>query len=483
MPSLKELRERAGECHQKMVQIRDQYNERKEAGKTGAELWPDEARKAWEETNAEYDALRVQIDEEKRSVDLDRVIEDMEQQSRGDRRQGDDGGDDQHRNRPGQDDFRGDLQRDRVDRSGPPDAETRDLALQAWFGRRHEECRSERHVQAAQRCGLDLSSDEIVLDLYDTHQFRALQYQVRSMHPSLLQDREEQRALSAYKGTAGGFVVGSTLVNALERNMLAFGGVEQVASVIVTNTGEEMGWPTADDTSNEGEMLGENTATGYDEEPTLALVKWNAYEFSSKQLMVPVRLLEDAPTSFAEELGSMLGERIGRAKNRKFTTGTGNNQPKGIVIAATLGRTTDAATVIAADDILRLEHSVDPAYRTQGCRFMMHDNIVLEVRLLKDGEGRYMWRAGLQDGRPDSLNGYGVTINQHMDSAATASNKVILFGAMSYYKVRRVRQLVILRLKERRAEYRQEVFICFERADGNLLDAGTHPVKYMQMHA
>jgi len=475
MPSLKELREKAGEVHGRMVTLRDEYSDRKEAGKTGAELWPDETRKAWDGVNAEYDALRVEIDEAKRSEDLDSRIDELEREARGDRRQtGDDG---EHRNRPGQEEFSGTPAGDE-NRGQPGDqAEQRDLALQAWFGRRLPACRTEQHMAACHRTGLDPDSDELVLDLYDTRGIRAAQHELRTMHPALI----EQRALSGHKGTAGAFAIGSTLVGSLERNMLAFGPMEQTSEIIVTQSGEEMGWPTADDTSNEGEMLGENTATANDEDPTLGLVKWFAYEFSSKALKVPVRLLDDAPSTFAESLGGMLGERLGRAKNRKFTTGTGANQPKGIVTAATLGVTAAAAAAIEADEIIDLEHSIDPAYRqAPGVGFMMHDNVILHVRKLKDGNDQYLWQPGLQEGRPDKLNGRAVAINQHMDSAVATDNKTILFGDLKKYKVRRVRQVVIMRLKERGAEYRQEWFLAFCRADGNLLDAGTAPVKYLQ---
>jgi hypothetical protein len=43
-----------------------------------------------------------------------------------------------------------------------------------------------------------------------------------------------------------------------------------------------------------------------------------------------------------------------------------------------------------------------------------------------------------------------------------------------------VKELVVLRLVERFADYGQVAFIGFARYDGNLLDAGTHPVKYLQ---
>ena len=52
----------------------------------------------------------------------------------------------------------------------------------------------------------------------------------------------------------------------------------------------------------------------------------------------------------------------------------------------------------------------------------------------------------------------------------------ILFGDLSKFKVRRVKgDLSVTRLVERYAEYAQVGFIGFQRADSNLIDAGTHP--------
>ncbi len=480
MPSLKELREKAGKVHETMVQLRDRYNQRKTEKKVGSELWPKEEREAWEAANAEHDSLRAQIAEEKRSEDLDAAIADMERESRDNRATppGDRKPPGEHRNRPGQDERRETPQT--FEQRQLAEVETRDLALQAWFGRGQEACRSEQHLQAAQHCGIDLSANELHLDLYDTRQLAIAQYDARSMHPKNF----ERRALSGHLGQGGAFTIGSTLVSSIEVNMLAFGGVSQVADTMVTQTGEEVSWPTADDTGNEGEMLGENTATATDEDPSFAAVRWNAYEFSSKAVLVPVRLLEDAPTTFAQTLGEMLGERLGRAKNRKFTTGTGVGQPKGIITCASRGKLAASATAILADEIIELQHSVDPAYRDQpGSGFMAHDSILLQIRLLKDGTGVYIWQSGLIQDMPDRLLNKPVTPNQHMDSALTASNKVLLYGALRKYKIRRVRQVRILRLRERYAEKAQEAFLAFERADGNMLDAGTGPVKYLQMKA
>jgi HK97 family phage major capsid protein len=74
--------------------------------------------------------------------------------------------------------------------------------------------------------------------------------------------------------------------------------------------------------------------------------------------------------------------------------------------------------------------------------------------------------------------GYPYVINQSMASPGSSAKKVI-FGQFSKYMIRDVRDITLIRLNERYADYHQVGFLAFARADGDLLDAGTHPVKYM----
>jgi HK97 family phage major capsid protein len=47
------------------------------------------------------------------------------------------------------------------------------------------------------------------------------------------------------------------------------------------------------------------------------------------------------------------------------------------------------------------------------------------------------------------------------------------------YIIRSVKELSIVRLNERFADHGQVAFLGFARYDGNLIDAGTDPVKYI----
>ena len=64
-----------------------------------------------------------------------------------------------------------------------------------------------------------------------------------------------------------------------------------------------------------------------------------------------------------------------------------------------------------------------------------------------------------------------------------ASAKSVLFGDLSKYQVREVAGGSVQRAKERFIDYNQTGFYLFKRFDGDLVDAGTHPVKYLTQAA
>jgi HK97 family phage major capsid protein len=110
-------------------------------------------------------------------------------------------------------------------------------------------------------------------------------------------------------------------------------------------------------------------------------------------------------------------------------------------------------------------------------KFMMHDSTLKAIKKLKDTSGRPLFLPGISSAAPDTILGYPFQINQSMGVLGTTI-KSILFGALDKYIVRDVRGIELLRLDERFAEFGQVAFLAFARFDGNLLNAGTNPVKY-----
>lgn len=284
----------------------------------------------------------------------------------------------------------------------------------------------------------------------------------------------EQRAQST-STTAGGYLIPQGFVNRLESAMLAYGGMLGVSQILRTGEGNALPWPTTDDTSNEGALLAENTVDS-EQDITFGQVTFNAYKYTTKIIRVSNELLQDSAINVENVIADRFAERLGRILNRHATTGTGSSQPNGVVTAATAGVTLASSSAITVDELINLEHSVNPAYRTNA-RWMFHDDVLKALKKLKDSENRPLWMMGYREGAPDTLMGRPYTINQHM-ATMEASAKSVLYGDFSKYVIRMVKDFTALRLVERYAEYHQVGFLGFMRFDGDLVDAGTHPIKY-----
>lgn len=368
---------------------------------------------------------------------------------------------------PGRQDVRHDATEkdDDEHRNTDPTEEDRAMVLQGWMLAQLDKPVQQRHKVAAQKCGVNLHSRHFDVSFRrDYHQFR-----------------KEHRAQSTQVLAGGGATVAEGFMNNLEVALLDFGGMRAVADVMRTEKGGNIPWPTTNDTSNEGSLLGENTSVGTAVDVAFGQVVFHDYKYSSGLVQCPVELIEDSAFNLSSTLGGMLGERLARITNRHFTVADGNSRPHGLMARAAVGVTAASASAITFDEIMGLIHSVDPAYRNSA-GFMMHDTTLLAIRKLKGGDGQYLWQPSNQVGQPDRLLGYGITPNQHC-AVIAESALVIAFGAFNKYKIRDVAGFRLRRLVERYADTDQEGFIAFSRHDGNLLDAGTNPVKTLQMHA
>lgn len=288
----------------------------------------------------------------------------------------------------------------------------------------------------------------------------------------------EQRALTA----AGNTTVAEVFMDELDVAMKDFSGVLQAARVVNTENGADMPWPTATDTANTGALLAETNPANDSTDPTLSEVVLQAFLYTSKIVRVPNQLLQDAGFDLESELAKMLGIRLGRILNTHGTTGTGSSQPRGIVtavLADTSGGVIPAsATALAYDDLVKVMHAVDPAYRrAKGVAWMFHDKILEILKKLKDTTGRPLWAPSVTVGAPDNLLGHPWYINQDMDSTLAEDNESVLFGDFSHFIIRRALNPVLLRLAERYAEYFQTGFVMFERWDSDLINGAAKPIQ------
>ena len=389
----------------------------------------------------------------------------------------------------------------------------RELAFQGWAlcQNGYQDEVTEEHRQAARNTGTSLVNREFAWKLGGAGRMQ----RGRDMAAT-----EMRAAMGVSLDVLGGYTVPEGFVANLEYALRAYGGVRNRAEILRTETAQPLPWPSIADTTpgstdpvyggaliNYGELLGENVATSLlGTPPVMGATIFGAQKFSSKLIQISTELLRDSAFNLASVIGKIIGERLGRITAQKWAVGDGNGiVPRGIVTAAYTSSTlsgfvTASSAGITFDDMINFIFALDPAYRTApGACFLLHDKLIGALRLLKDGQGRYLWSGGsVQTGMEPTIWGYpyetvmempydtsGHTLDatQTSGTATATQTALILFGDISKYKIREVATIRMKRLVERFAEYDQDGFIGYMECDGDLIDAGTHPVIGLQLHS
>jgi HK97 family phage major capsid protein len=253
----------------------------------------------------------------------------------------------------------------------------------------------------------------------------------------------EQRAQTTTT-TAGGYMVPTELQAEIIKTMKMWGPMYDpgVTREINTSSGASFPWPTVDDTANSAAATTQGTTLTDDGSGDVVFgqKQLDAFAYATPWIRISKELVDDAITNVEPVIGDLIGERLGRLANTQLTTGDGSGDPNGIVTASSAGKTAVSTTAFTAEEIIDLEHSVDPAYRqSPKARFMLHDTVLAFVRKLKNGQGDFIWSMGdIRGGVPNQLLGRPYSINQAMASAFTTAQKLILFGDFGKYFVRKV---------------------------------------------
>ena len=151
------------------------------------------------------------------------------------------------------------------------------------------------------------------------------------------------------------------------------------------------------------------------------------------------KMLDDVFFNAEAWINSELATEFSEQEEIAFTIGDGTKKPKGfLAYASSLESDKDrafgtlqhiqsgSAAAVTADSIIQLVYKLRKTHRN-GAKFMMNNNSLFKIRMLKDTEGNYLWRPGLDLGQPSTLVGYGIAENEQMPDIA-ADAKAIAFG-------------------------------------------------------
>lgn len=288
---------------------------------------------------------------------------------------------------------------------------------------------------------------------------------------------ETATGLSVGSDEKGGYTVPDEferrLIRALEENNI----FRTLAHTIRTNSGTRT-IPVAAE-YGEAAWVEEGNAIP-ESDMTFSVQTLSAYKMGS-MIRVSNELLHDSAFDIAGYIAERLGRRFGNCEEKAFIQGTGvstdpntPSQPTGILTSLTTPAvTTEDASTITFDDVYKLFYGLKGPYR-QKAKFLCNETVLLQLMLLKDGNGRYLWKPGLEIGKPDTILGHEIYTSTYMPAitnvpATDAGKKVLLFGDFSYYWIADRTNRSMKRLDELFAVNDQVGFLGTQRVDGKLI--------------
>lgn len=358
------------------------------------------------------------------------------------------------------------------------------MEIQARDAANKEEARQAAEMEAQTRTAANTNTTEKANVTYDESFWRW----ASSQRGAEVADNErrmlETRGTSTQIGTTnslGGFTIPTSFANTMEVMMKWYGGMLEAADIMQDDIGGTLNYPSLDDTSTAGAVIGQGVATTVSD-LTIGNIAFGEYTVDSKIIKIGEELLNDNRVGLLQTtLGDILPSRLGRAMNTLLTTGTGTGGPYGLITSVTNSAlTTAGATAITKAELLRVRHSVDKAY-SMGPKvgWMMHYSILGYLRGLDLGNSDtvQLFVPSLTAGQPDRLLGLPVFVNNDLPAATGATGlpvtatKHIYFGDFSKYKIRRIGGMALGRNEQLYWAERAVGFMGWIRFDGKLVNS------------
>lgn len=252
---------------------------------------------------------------------------------------------------------------------------------------------------------------------------------------------EVQAAMSVGSDPAGGYLVPPEISSEVVRRVFETSPMRQFARAITIGR-SEIKLPKLTDDAVIGGWVGEKQARPATGTPEFGLQAIDVHDIYAYP-QVTADFFEDAQLDVAGFLQDIITDRVVRSENTGFVTGDGVGKPRGFMSYSSGAVTTTdkagrawgklqyvpmghangfpdrgATTGKNADALINTVHALKQVYRT-GAMWAMTSLTEAYIRTLVDADGHYLWRMGLEPGKPSTLLGYGVTNFEDMPEMAS----------------------------------------------------------------
>lgn len=174
-----------------------------------------------------------------------------------------------------------------------------------------------------------------------------------------------------------------------------------------------------------------------------------------KLALVSNRLLISG-VAVESEITEELAYQFAIGKENAYLNGDGVNKPVGIfntsasaAIASSRDVTSGTSGTFKAEDLIKLKYSIKPAYlNPKEASWTFHRNIVMAIRLMTDGQGRFIWREGLSADKPDTILDLPFDMSEYAPGTLGAGNYVAALCNWKYYGIAELKDISVQRLVE-----------------------------------
>lgn len=288
----------------------------------------------------------------------------------------------------------------------------------------------------------------------------------------------EKKALQIAVGEDGGFAVPDTLdqqIMQMERDEVTMRTLCNVIQLgnenykkLVNLGGAGSGW------------VGESEDRPETDSPKLSEVVLHHGEIYANPAATQ-KTLDDVFFNAEAWLAQEVAQAFAEQENAAFIHGNGTKKPKGLLAYATSAQEdksrpfgtlqhimSGAAAAINPDQLISLVYALKAKYRRKAS-WLMATSTVEAIRKLKDDNGNYLWRPGLDAGEPSMLLNRPLVEDDEMPNLADGDLAIAFGDFKRGYTIADIRGTRVLRDPYTRKPFVQ--FYTTKRVGGGLMDS------------
>ncbi|RWF02992.1 phage major capsid protein [Mesorhizobium sp.] len=315
-----------------------------------------------------------------------------------------------------------------------------------------------------------LNPEDVNVDEYKAYQ-NAFKMSLRREINQLTGD--EQKAMMVGSDPDGGYLVPTQTSSRIITKVYETSPIDELAYHETITTDALL---IAIDTDEAGAgWVGETEARPETSTPQVGEQRIPVHEIYAKPKATQ-QLLEDAGIDIEAWLERKVSEKFARMRALAFISGNGIKKPRGILtypagsagVRGTIAQIPSGhATLLTDNGLVTMTFSLKDKYLANA-NWLMKRGTLGAVMLFKDLNGQYMWRPGLEAGKPSMLLGYNVRRADDMPTVGAGTLPVAFGDFRAGYTV--VDRLGIRTLRD---PYSSKPFVEFytrQRVGGDVVD-------------